>query len=81
MKRKGDDALEQIDRKREKRQLICMQIDDYVEEIKLTAAERCKLETLAESVKNAIYTANEAEVAHQVSYPTYIFSYNVCGIF
>ncbi|KAL3993759.1 Nrap family protein, partial [Acanthocheilonema viteae] len=67
MKRKGDDTLEQIDRKREKRRLICMQIDDYIEEIKLSNVERCKLETLAESVKSAIYAAKEAKVAHQVN--------------
>uniref|UniRef100_A0A158Q7J7 Nucleolar protein 6 n=1 Tax=Elaeophora elaphi TaxID=1147741 RepID=A0A158Q7J7_9BILA len=67
MKRKGDDALEQIDREREKRRLVCMQIDDYIEEIKLPIAERCKLERLAEAVISAIYAAKEAEVAHQMS--------------
>ncbi|CAG9533984.1 unnamed protein product [Cercopithifilaria johnstoni] len=67
MKRKGDVALEQIDQKRGKRRLICVQIDDYVEEIKLPSAERCKLETLAESVKNAIYAAKEAKYAHKVN--------------
>ncbi|VDK78472.1 unnamed protein product [Onchocerca ochengi] len=67
MKRKGDDdTLEQIDRKREKRRLICMQIDDYIEEIKLPSAGRCKLEALAEFVKNAIYAAKEAEVAFKM---------------
>lgn len=74
MKRKGDDALEQIDRKREKRRLICMQIDDYIDEIKLSNEERCKLEALAESVKKAIYGAKEAKVAHQVNYFTYAFN-------
>uniref|UniRef100_A0A1I8ER67 Nucleolar protein 6 n=1 Tax=Wuchereria bancrofti TaxID=6293 RepID=A0A1I8ER67_WUCBA len=67
MKRKGDDALEQIDRKREKRRLICMQIDDHIEEIKLPDAERCKLEALAETVKSAIYAAKEAKIAHQMN--------------
>ncbi|VDK80887.1 unnamed protein product [Litomosoides sigmodontis] len=66
MKRTGDDTLEQIDQKRGKRRLICMQIDDYIEEIKLPSAERCKLETLAESVKSAIYGAKEAKLAHKI---------------
>ncbi|MCP9261486.1 Nucleolar protein 6 [Dirofilaria immitis] len=66
MKRKGDDTLEEINREREKRRLICMQIDDYIEEIKLSNVEKCKLETLAESVKSAIYAAKEAEVAYQM---------------
>uniref|UniRef100_A0A915PV07 Nucleolar protein 6 n=1 Tax=Setaria digitata TaxID=48799 RepID=A0A915PV07_9BILA len=67
MKRKLDDGLEQIDRKREKRRLICMQIDDYIEDIRLSDGERCKLEELAESVKRAIYAAKEAKNAHQMS--------------
>uniref|UniRef100_A0A1I7VA14 Nucleolar protein 6 n=1 Tax=Loa loa TaxID=7209 RepID=A0A1I7VA14_LOALO len=67
MKRKGDDASELIDRKREKQRLVCMQIDDYIEEIMLPDAERRKLETLAESVKSTIYAAKEARIAHQMN--------------
>lgn len=68
MKRKGDNALEQIDRKREKRRLIHMQIDDYIAENKLPDTVRCRLETLAKFVKDAVYASKEADVAHQVSY-------------
>lgn len=66
MKRTGDDTLEQVDQKRGKRRLICMQIDDYIEEIKLPSTKRCKLETLAESAKSALFAAKEAKIAHQV---------------
>ncbi|VDK36366.1 unnamed protein product [Gongylonema pulchrum] len=62
----GDGDSEEFEKKRARRRLICMQIDDFIDEIKLPDAQRNKLEELASTVKSLIYVAKEMKKAHQV---------------
>lgn len=65
MKRRGDEN-EEFEKKRERRRLICMQIDDFIDEVKLSDVERKQLESLAHSVRSVIYATEEAKTSHQV---------------
>ncbi|VDM94980.1 unnamed protein product [Thelazia callipaeda] len=76
MKRKCD-GLEQAHHKFEKVSLLCMLVDEYCKEIKLTEVRRLEMEVFAQSVKNAIYAAKESGVVDKMKDPQQIYANNI----